>query len=169
MRDNYKPDPTLKNVYVLMSAFEDGDNIVPVKLEVKEFRDKKNTLYVAVSLDGIKKTEVWKQGNTASSVTQNSHSVTISIPDLMRKVNPGEVNFTKYFPREILTKEQAEALGKAGDVRYSIASADEVARIARLMEDNTFLRAQMKAGRKTALSPLFENKRDGVIKIAVEC
>ena len=154
VRDNYKPDPTLKNVYVLMSAFEDGENIVPVKLEVKEFRDKKNTLYVAVSLDVIKKTEVWKQGNTASSVTQNSRSVTISIPDLMRKVNPGEVNFTKYFPREILTKEQAEALEKAGDMRYSIASADEVARIARLKEDNTFLRAQMKAGRKTALSPV---------------
>ena len=33
----YKPDRTLKNVYVMVSVFEDGDRIVPVKLEVKEF------------------------------------------------------------------------------------------------------------------------------------
>ena len=54
--DGYKPDMTLKNVYVLMSAFEDGDNIVPVKLEIKELADKNNTLYVAIALESIKKT-----------------------------------------------------------------------------------------------------------------
>ena len=36
-RTNYKPDPTLDNVFVLMSAYQDGENIVPVKLEVKQF------------------------------------------------------------------------------------------------------------------------------------
>lgn len=39
------------------------------------------------------------------------------------------------------------------DSRLSLSSAADEKRIARLKEDNTFLRAQMKAGRKTALSP----------------
>ena len=37
----YKPDPTLNAVYVLIGAFNDGKYIVPVKLEIKEFNDKK--------------------------------------------------------------------------------------------------------------------------------
>ena len=52
--EGYKSDLTLDNVYVLVSAFEDGDRVVPVKLEVKEFYDKENTLYVATSLESIK-------------------------------------------------------------------------------------------------------------------
>ena len=109
-RENYKPDATLKNVYVLISAFEDGDLIVPVKLEVKEFKDKQNTLYVAISLQTIKKTEVSKQGTTENGVAQGSRSVTINVADLMRKVNPLDTNFTKYFPEELLTDEQRKGL-----------------------------------------------------------
>ncbi len=85
---NYKPDPTLKNAYVLMSAFENGDKIIPVKLEVKEFNDKQNTLYVAITLEGIEKAEVWKSGSSNNDVAQSSRSANISIPDLMKKVNP---------------------------------------------------------------------------------
>ena len=89
-RDDYKPDPTLENVFVIMSAYQDGEYIVPVKLEVKQFKDKQNTLYVAISLEKIKKTEVWKQGNTENGVTQNSRSVNISISDLFAKINPSD-------------------------------------------------------------------------------
>lgn len=53
--EGYKYDATLKNSYVLVSAFEDGEYIIPVKLEVKEFKDKNNSLYVAIALNGIKK------------------------------------------------------------------------------------------------------------------
>lgn len=90
-RENYKPDMTLNNVYVLISAFEDGDFFVPIKLEVKEFNDKQNTLYVAISLEAIKKTEVSKQGTTENSVAQNSRSATISIRDLFSKINPKDI------------------------------------------------------------------------------
>ena len=107
--DGYKTDVTLKNVYVLMSAFEDGDLIVPVKLEVKEFKDKQNTLYVAISLEGIKKTEVSKQGTTENGVAQNSRSVNIIIRDLFSKINPKDINFLKYIPDEFLNKEQIAA------------------------------------------------------------
>ena len=52
--EDYKVDDTLQNVYVMMGAFEDGDEIVPVKLAVKEFSDKQNTLYVTLTANGIK-------------------------------------------------------------------------------------------------------------------
>lgn len=154
LRDDYKPDPTLRNMYVLVSAFADGDEFIPVKMEIKEFSDKKNKLYVAVSLDGIKKTEVWKQGNTASSVTQNSRSVIISIPDLMRNVKPSDVNFTKYFPKSMLTDEQRQSLEESKDIRYSVVSAKELSsdeqRMKRMEEDKAFLEADFAKAERTS-------------------
>lgn len=100
--EGYKYDPTLKNVYVLVSAFEDGSNIVPVKLEIKEFVDKDNTLYVAIALESIKKDEVVKQGNTKNGVTQNSRSSIINIADLFSKINPTDISFLKYIPTQFL-------------------------------------------------------------------
>lgn len=102
--DGYKPDPTLKSVYVLVSAFEDGNNIIPVKLEIKEFADKDNTLYVAIALESIKKDEVVKQGNTENGVTQYSRSSIIKIADLFSKINPTDESFLKYVPKQFLTK-----------------------------------------------------------------
>lgn len=117
--EGYKTDVTLNNVYVLISAFEDGEWIVPVKLEVKEFKDKQNTLYVAISLEAIKKTEVSKQGTTENSVAQNSRSVTISIPYIFVKINPKDISFLKYIPNEFLSKEQIDAMNSVENVRFS--------------------------------------------------
>ena len=108
-RSNYKIDPTLNNVYVLASAYQDGEYIVPVKLEIKEFKDKKNALYVAISLNQIKKTEVWKQGITENGVAQNSRSVNISISEYFRKINPLDESFLKYIPDGFLDAKQKEA------------------------------------------------------------
>lgn len=125
-RTSYKPDPTLDNVFVLMSAYQDGDSIVPVKLEVKKFKDKQNTLYVAISLEKIKRTEVWKQGNTENGVTQNSRSVNISIAKIFEKINPSDKSFIKYIPDGFLNEAQKEAKRqaldaerKAGETKYS--------------------------------------------------
>lgn len=135
--ENYKPDATLNNVYVLISAFEDEDSIIPVKLEVKEFEDKKNTLYVAISLQAIKKTEVSKQGTTENGVAQNSRSATISISDLLKIVNSthqsilledvlehlGEQRNLKGSYSEI---RQGTVLGKTGDGSMSLKLAVEL-------------------------------------------
>ena len=51
-----KSRKALKQCFVLASAFVDNNRVVPVKLEIKEFSDKSNTLYVAIALDSIKKT-----------------------------------------------------------------------------------------------------------------
>ena len=61
------------------------------KMTIKEFKDKANSLYVAISLENVKATEVSKQGNTENGVTQNSRSVaftTISIAQLFKNINP---------------------------------------------------------------------------------
>ena len=95
-RTDYKFDATLDNMFVLVSAYQDGDYIVPVKLEIKKFKDKQNTLYVAVALNKIKKTEVWKQGNTINGVTQNSRSANISIAKIFEKINPSDEFLGKF-------------------------------------------------------------------------
>ena len=85
---DHKYDPTLENMFVLMSAYQEGDYIVPIKLEVKKFKDKQNTLYVAISLEKIKMTELYARGNTEIGVTQRTRSVNISILDIFKKSTP---------------------------------------------------------------------------------
>ncbi|MBQ9113915.1 MAG: hypothetical protein IJY05_03225 [Clostridia bacterium] len=99
-KEGYKADGTLKNVYVLVSAFEDDGRIVPVKLEIKEFLDKKNTLYVAIALESIKKDKFSRQ-EVAKGVAQQYRplSSTISISDLLGNVNPFDKDFYKYIPK----------------------------------------------------------------------
>ena len=102
--EGYKVDASLEEMYVLVSAFEDGEAIVPVKLEIKEFKDKENMLYLAVALDSIKKNEVVKQGNTKNSVTQGSRSFNISLSQLLKNINPKDENFIKYIPKQFFEK-----------------------------------------------------------------
>lgn len=93
----YKPDPSLNNMYVLVSAFRDGGLITPVKLEIKEFNDKANSLYVAIALESFpadnvteKKSRIVTEGNTISGVTQSAPPLTIKLADLFANVNPNK-------------------------------------------------------------------------------
>ena len=112
-RTDYKPDPTLDNVFVLISAYQDGEFIIPVKLEVKKFKDKQNTLYIAISLEKIKKTEVLGRGNTENGVTQQPRSVNISIAQIFKKINPSDKKFLKYIPDGFLDEKQKAAKAEA--------------------------------------------------------
>lgn len=102
--EGYKSDLTLDNVYVLVSAFEDGNRVVPVKLEVKEFYDKENSLYVAISLESIKKDEVVAQEVIENDVTPDARSSEVRIADLFAKINPIDETFLKYVPKQFLTQ-----------------------------------------------------------------
>ena len=118
--EGYKPDKTLKMIYVLSSAFETNNEIVPVKLEIKEFFDKPNRLYVAVALEDIKKDRVAGMGVPTNRSHVRTSPVTISIHDLFSKINPIDIDFLKYIPNGFLNDEQIEAKRKAlGDIRYS--------------------------------------------------
>lgn len=103
-KEGYKTDVTLKSVYVLVSAFEDGESIVPVKLEIKEFYDKSNTLYVAIALESIKKDEVVKEGDIINDVTQASRPSNISLSDLFASINPSDERFLKYVPKQFFER-----------------------------------------------------------------
>ena len=106
--EGYKADSALKNVYVLASAFVDGENIIPVKLEVKEFSDKENTLHVAIALESIKKDGIVKQEVAKDGVArQYSPPSDISISEYFQKINPSDESFYKYIPVQFKNGERA--------------------------------------------------------------
>ena len=144
-RLDYKPDPTLENVFVLMSAYRDGEYLIPVKLEVKQFKDKQNTLYVAISLEKIKMTEVSGQGNTENGVTQSPRSVNISIAQIFGKINPSDKNFLKYIPDGFLDDKQKaakqEALVEDADNAYMSAIKRNDMKAAQRMVDEAAKKA----------------------------
>ena len=113
VKEKHKPDPTLRRVFVLVSAYCDGEYTIPVKLEIKEFKDKQNTLYVTIALGKIKTTEVLGRGNTENGVTQQPRSVNISISQLLSKINPQDKSFIKYIPDGFLDAERREIKQKA--------------------------------------------------------
>ena len=100
----------MDNVYVLASAFLDGESIVPVKLEIKEFSDKENTLYVAIALESIKKNEIVKQEVATNGVArQYSPSSDISISEYFQKINRFEKR-TEFLRRNLLQKKPLQIL-----------------------------------------------------------
>jgi hypothetical protein len=117
----YKKDRTLKNFYVLCSVFENGTDVIPVKLEIKEFTDKPNRLYVAVALEGIKKDRVKSMGVPNNRSHVRTSPVTISIHELFSKINPLDVDFLKYIPNGFLNAEQKEKVAAKLDADYTKA------------------------------------------------
>ena len=115
-REGYKPDSSLSNVYVLASAFEDGNRVIPVKLEIKEFAaGKANALYVAIALQSIEKSEIV---NTTSAIQDGqanvSPSLSVSIADLFRKINPADGTFLKYVPKQFLQDAEIQHSRESG-------------------------------------------------------
>lgn len=95
---NYKGNENLKKTYVLISAFSDKSNVAPVQLEVKNFENQPNGLYLNVVLSKIKKSAVVKgkhNGNTDISNPLVAVS-SISLSQLFVNVNPSDKRFLKY-------------------------------------------------------------------------
>ena len=122
--DKYKgskrEDTNLKQDYVLLSAFKDGGYIIPVEFHLKEMNEKSgynNKLYVSVTLGKIKiEDKVKVQTSYASNEVKTEStnlSSTISIPELISKVNPKYGNFYKYLPSSMLTEQQNSARNNA--------------------------------------------------------
>lgn len=112
--EGYKVDVTLEKMYVLVSAFQDGDYITPVKLEIKEFIDKPNSLHVAIALENIqidklvnKKSGITTEGNTVSGVTQSAPPLNVKLSDLFANVNPKDDSFLKYVPKPFFESNNA--------------------------------------------------------------
>lgn len=109
-----RENPELQRVYVLVSAFRDGKDIVPIQFEVKELRGRNNVLYMAVVLTKTD-LEVMDAGvpDNASNVPHLFSRSTISLQELFSNVNTKDGRFLKYVPDGFLNGEQLAAKREA--------------------------------------------------------
>lgn len=127
----------LKKVYVLLSAFKDGSNIIPVELSIKEFSTNvKNKLYVSVTMKKIEadlmgttpnrehSTKIPKSTSTIETdlmgtpSEQSSYRIpkstsTYSLSQIIENINPSDGDFLKYIPNELLSEEQLQSKNEA--------------------------------------------------------
>lgn len=118
--DRYKSDRTLDESLVLVGGFSDGNNICPVKLEVKHFNDgTENKLHVAITKTELKKADVVGRRFGKNPDNSNPRSASdISIRQFVKKVNTTDGDLLKYFPETMLTRPQRRA---ADDARVAEA------------------------------------------------
>ena len=83
---------TLLQTDVLLSAFADENGIVPVRLTVKEFKDKENSLCALITLEKIE-TEVSGRGESLSTTPEPYPVSEMSIPDIVSKIKPTDGKF----------------------------------------------------------------------------
>lgn len=105
-----KENGQLKQIYVLLSAYEESGAVTPVQFEVKEFTGNQNRLYLAVTLSK-KEAEVLE--NSPSRKAYGSHPLLpdskVSIADIFKNVNSKDGRFLKYVPDGFLSETQKEA------------------------------------------------------------
>lgn len=130
---NYKGNENLKKTYVLISAFSDKSNVVPVQLEVKNFENQPNGLYLNVILSKIKESAVVKGEHNGNADISNPlvADSAISLSQLFANVNPSDKRFLKYVPDNFLLTEQIEAKREAQKIDYN-----KYGRYAELFENN---------------------------------
>lgn len=130
-RNTARADADLKNVFVLVSAYRDN-GVVPIQLEVKEFIEKDNSLYVAVTLHKIKDAVFTKESASNEAPAMAAHIFIISLRDLFANINPADGEFLKYAPDGFLNDAQKAAKavaldkesGKLDRIRFSLQDVD---------------------------------------------
>lgn len=128
----------LNRVAVLVSAFQDGDRIIPVQFEIKEKNKYTNKLYVSVTLQDIK-TEpgvVGGAGQLLDPVTPPTRVLNYSISQLLEGVNPEDTDFLKYVPDGFLSWSQ-----QAGKQRGILAEQEKLRKLRQESPVDTILNA----------------------------
>ena len=157
-----RADSRLKQVAVLVSAFQDGNRIVPVQFEIKEFNNQPNKLYVSVTLRDIKTEprvvgggsnlsdltappirssveEAGVEGDTSSVSSSRKSPIPIpnySITQLLQGVNPEDTDFLKYVPDGFLSWSQ-----QAGKQRGILAEQEKLRKLRQESPVDTILNA----------------------------
>lgn len=110
--DRYKTDQykDIDSIYVLVSGFRDGNDIIPVRLTVKKYTDinKVSKLYVMISLNKIE-ADVMTYAHTGDKTPNMSHAPPaseISISEFFKNVNPNDGDLLKYIPDNFLSEAQ---------------------------------------------------------------
>lgn len=115
----------LENVSVLFGAFRDGDNIIPMQMEIKKASDTGSRLYMTVTMTKIEadvKGKTVDPGQAPSLLSASEYN----IADIFGKINPQDAHFLKYLPDNFLSEDQKAAKQKA--------LAEEAAKIRRYKE-----------------------------------
>ena len=109
----------IENMRVLASAFWNGKDIVPVEIEVKEYKENQGAepkLYMAVTIN--------KEGGSVSAGSPQIMGPQalvppsiISLADLVKGVNEANMDFLKYFPESMLDDEQIAYKNAALEIR----------------------------------------------------
>lgn len=108
-------NPDLKQTYVLLGAVRDGDMIIPVQMEVKEFYKNDAGLYMTVTLSKINGSEVISDPTPggAGAADRLFSDPTYSIRKIIENVNAVDGRFLKYAPGGFLNEDQKAAKQKA--------------------------------------------------------
>ena len=128
-----REDGNLKEMHVLLGAFADGTETIPVQLEVKEYIPESklsNKLYVTVTIKN--EAGVTPRISAADLADENARSrpaSVITVADLIANVKDETGGLVKYLPDQMLNSAQLEAKEKAlaedavrlGDMRYEYA------------------------------------------------
>ena len=151
-----RADADLNRVAVLVSAFQDGDRIVPVQFEIKEKNKYTNKLYVSVTLQDIK-TEPGVEGGAGQlldPVTPPTRVLNYSISQLLEGVNPEDTDFLKYVPDGFLSWSQ-----RAGKQRGILAEQEKLRKLRQESPVDTILNAgQGPAAENPAVDAAAETK-----------
>ena len=109
----------------LPGGYTTGNSFIPVRFGIKVQRNGRNTLYVMIAEDQIKKAEVVRTQVPKKSVYYAPRSAEINIAELAKKVK--SASLLKYFPDGLLNQEQRIAKWKAvaETVAYTNSKNDE--------------------------------------------
>ena len=107
-----RENENLEAVYVLLGAFQDGKNIIPVQMEIKKSSDVGGRLYMTVA---VTKIEADVLGSTPEKVQTRSliPASNYSLADVAREINPEDAHFLKYLPDNMLSSAQIAAKNRA--------------------------------------------------------
>ncbi len=108
-----REDTNLKQSYVLISAFKNGEFIVPVEINIKEFKNgQENKMHMTVTLKKIR-ADILAPATNLHSHQSTPSTLNISIADLIKNVNPSDSDFLRYVPNEMLNEAQIKAKKEA--------------------------------------------------------
>ena len=172
--DTAREDKRLKEMHVLVGAFMDGNDCIPVQLEVKEYFPETgmpNKLYVTVTMK--KEAGVTPRGSTASSASVSIRSrpaSIISLTDLIANVKDDTGSLVKYLPDQMLTEDQRSAKEKAlaedearlSDMRYEYAVEQGNDQLAQKMLKEKADKAGYSASDNWRMAHRAPNKNSGV-------
>lgn len=111
--DKYKgtsrENRNLEAVFVMVSAFRDGDYVIPVQLEIKKASDVGGRLYLTVAMTKIEASVLGGTIDNNQAFPLIPASITYNLADIFREINLQDGHFLKYLPDGFLSEAQKEA------------------------------------------------------------